>query len=100
MKRVDAPSWPSPPSRCCATAGNQRDANIRQPLARSGPILNRLAQGQALAVLEGTAIPYKLATLAEPGAIEGGIAELLSAERKVALHGGDEGLHPGLGHRP
>ncbi len=65
---------------------DQRDGNIRQPLARSGPILNRLAQGQALAVLEGTAIPYKLATLAEPGAIEGGIAALLSAERKVALH--------------
>ena len=64
---------------------DQRDGTIRQPLARSGPILNRLAQGQALAVLEGTAIPYKLATLAEPGAIEGGIAELLSAERKVAL---------------
>ncbi len=66
---------------------DQRDANIRQPLARSGPILNRLAQGQALAVLQGTAMPYKLATLAEPGPIEGGIAELLSAERKVALHG-------------
>ena len=79
---------------------DQRDGTIRQPLARSGPILNRLAQGQALAVFEGTAIPYKLATLAEPGAIEGGIAELLSAERKVALHGGDEGLHPGLGHCP
>ncbi len=66
---------------------DQRDGTIRQPLARSGPLLNRLAQGQSLAVLEGTAIPYKLATLAEPGAIEGGIAELLSAERKVALHG-------------
>ncbi len=64
---------------------DQRDANIRQPLARSGPMLNRLAQGQALAVLEGTAIPYKLATLAEPGAIEGPVAALLSAERKVAL---------------
>ena len=48
-------------------------------------MLNRLAQGQALAVLEGTAILYKLATLAEPGTIEGAIAELLSAERKVAL---------------
>ena len=64
---------------------DQRDANIRQPLARVGPMLNRLAQGQALAVLEGTAIPYKLATLNEPGAIEGPIAALLNAERKVAL---------------
>ena len=64
---------------------DQRDANIKQPLARSGPMLNKLAQGQALAVLEGTAIPYKLATLAEPGAIEGAVAALLSAERKVAL---------------
>jgi hypothetical protein len=36
---------------------DQRDGNIRQPLARSGPILNRLAQGQAMAVLEGTTIP-------------------------------------------
>ncbi len=66
---------------------DQRDGTIRQPLARSGPILNRLAQGQSLAVLQGTAIPYKLATLAEPGPIEGGIAELLSAGRKVALKG-------------
>jgi len=64
---------------------DQGDGTIKQPLARSGPIFNKLAQGQALAVLEGTALPYKLATLAEPGAIEGGIAELLSAERKVAL---------------
>ena len=64
---------------------DQRDANIKQPLARSGPMLNKLAQGQALAVLEGTAIPYKLSTLAEPGAIEGSIAALLNAERKVAL---------------
>jgi hypothetical protein len=64
---------------------DQRDMNSKQPLNRIGPMLNRLAQGQALAVLEGTAIPYKLATLAEPGEIEGGIAELLSAERKVAL---------------
>jgi hypothetical protein len=66
---------------------DQRDANIRQPLARVGPMLNRLAQGQSLAVLEGTATPYKLATLAEPGAIEGPIAALLSAQRKVALKG-------------
>ncbi len=64
---------------------DQRDGTIRQPLARSGSMLNKLAQGQALAVLEGTAIPYKLSTLAEPGAIEGSIAALLSAERKVAL---------------
>jgi hypothetical protein len=61
------------------------DRNVKGPLARSGPIFNKLAQGQALAVLEGTALPYKLATPAEPGAIEGPIAELLSAERKVAL---------------
>jgi hypothetical protein len=64
---------------------DQRDANIKQPLARSGPMLNRLAQGQSLAVLEGTAIPYKLATLAEPGEAKGEAAKLLSAERKVAL---------------
>ena len=68
------------------TRMGQRDGNIKGPLARNGPMLNKLAQGQALAVLEGTAIPYKLATLAEPGPIEGGIAALLSAERKVALH--------------
>ncbi len=43
------------------------DKNVKGPLARSGPGFNKLAQGQALAVLEGTAIPYKLATLAEPG---------------------------------
>jgi hypothetical protein len=48
-------------------------------------MLNRLAQGQSLAVLEGTAIPYKLATLAEPGEAKGEAAKLLSAERKVAL---------------
>ena len=65
---------------------DQRDASIRQPLYRVGPVLNRLAQGQSLAVLDGTAIPYKHAALAEPGKIEGGIAELLSVGRKVALH--------------
>ena len=64
---------------------DQRDGNIRQPLARSGPTLNKLAQGQSLTVLEGTNIAYKLATLAEPGAIEGEAAKLLSAERKVEL---------------
>ncbi|MEE8187786.1 MAG: hypothetical protein V3T80_01145 [Kiloniellales bacterium] len=64
---------------------DMRDQNIRRPLARSGPLLNKLAQGQALAVPEGTAIPYKIATLAEPGPIEGPTAGLLSAERKVAL---------------
>ncbi len=64
---------------------DQRDMNIKQPLNRIGPMLNRLAQGQALAVLEGTAVPYKLATLAEPGEIKGPAAELLSATRKVAL---------------
>jgi hypothetical protein len=31
---------------------DQRDMNIKQPLARSGPMLNRLAQGQSLAVLD------------------------------------------------
>jgi hypothetical protein len=61
------------------------DRNVKGPLPRSGPVFNKLAQGQSLAVLEGTALPYKLATLAEPGAIEGPIAQLLSAERKVAL---------------
>ncbi len=50
---------------------DQRDGNMGQPLARSGPILNRMAQGQALAVLEGTATPYKLATLAESGEAKG-----------------------------
>jgi hypothetical protein len=64
---------------------DMRDQNIKRPLARSGPLLNKLAQGQALAVLEGTAIPYKLATLAEPGPIEGPAAKYLSAERKVEL---------------
>ncbi len=64
---------------------DQSDRNVKSPLARSGPMLNKLAQGQALAVLEGTATPYKLSTLAEPGAIEGPIAALLSAERKVEL---------------
>ena len=64
---------------------DQRDANIKRPLARSGPMLNKLAQGQALAVLKGTATPYKIALPAEPGPIKGAAAELLSAERKVAL---------------
>ncbi len=45
------------------------DKNVKSPLARSGPIFNKLAQGQALAVLEGSAPPFKLATLAEPGEI-------------------------------
>ncbi len=64
---------------------DQRDASIKRPFNRSGPLLNKLAQGQALAVPEGTAIPYQIKTLAEPGEIEGPIAGLLSAERKVAL---------------
>ncbi len=64
---------------------DQRDTSIKRPFARSGPMLNKLAQGQALAVPEGMAIPYHIATLAEPGPIEGPIAALLSAERKVAL---------------
>jgi hypothetical protein len=61
------------------------DRNVKSALARTGPIFNKLAQGQALAVLEGTATPYKLATLAEPGEIKSEAAKLLSAERKVAL---------------
>ena len=64
---------------------DQRDASIRQPLARSGPMLNRLAQGQSLAVLEGTATPYSYKTMAEPGPIRGLKAKELSAERKVEL---------------
>jgi len=32
---------------------DQRDTNIKRPFARSGPQLNRLAQGQAFAVPEG-----------------------------------------------
>ncbi len=64
---------------------DQRDQNIRRPLARSGPLLNKLAQGQALAVPEGTNVPYKIATLAEPGPIEGPAAKYLSAERKAEL---------------
>jgi hypothetical protein len=64
---------------------DQRDANIKQPLARSGPMLNRLAQGQSLAVLVGTATPYKLATLAEPGPIRGLKAKELGAARTTEL---------------
>ncbi len=64
---------------------DQRDGNMRQPLARSGPTLNKLAQGQSIAVLEGTNISYKTANLAEPGEIKGEAAKLLSAERQVAL---------------
>lgn len=59
---------------------------MKSALARSGPVFSKLAQGQALAVLEGTATPYKLATLAEPGDIKSEAARLLSAERKAALH--------------
>ena len=64
---------------------DQRDASIKRPLARSGPLLNKLAQGQALAVLEGTATPYSYATMAEAGPIRGLKAKDLSAERKVEL---------------
>ncbi len=63
----------------------QRDGSIKRPLNARGPILNKLAQGQSLAVPEGTAMPYKIATLAEPGPIKGPAAKYLSAERKVAL---------------
>ena len=65
---------------------DQGDRNVKSPLARSGPILNKLAQGQVLAVLEGTATPYKLVTLAEPGDIKSEAGKDLSAERKVSLH--------------
>ncbi len=64
---------------------DQRDASIKRPLARSGPLLNKLAQGQALAVLEGTATPYSYATMAEAGPIRGLKAKDLSAGRKVEL---------------
>ena len=65
---------------------DQRDGNMRQPLARSGATLNKLAQGQSTVVLEGTNIAYKTTGLIEPGKIKGTAAELLSAERKAALH--------------
>ncbi len=64
---------------------DQRDGSIKQPLARSGPMLNRLAQGQSLSVLVGTAKPYSYATMAEAGPIKGPDAGKLSAERKVDL---------------
>lgn len=64
---------------------DQRDGNIKRPLNARGPMLNKLAQGQSLAVLEGTAMPYKIALPAEPGPIKGPAAKYLSAERKVAL---------------
>ncbi len=64
---------------------DQRDGSIKQPLARSGPMLNRLAQGQSLAVLEGTATPYSYKTMAEAGAIRGLKAKELSAERTTEL---------------
>ena len=63
---------------------NQRDGNMRQPLARSGPTLNKLAEGQSLAVLEGTNIAYKLATLAVPGeATRQGPGEVYRGERQA-----------------
>lgn len=65
---------------------DQRDGNMRQPLARSGPTLNKLAQGQSTVVLEGTNIAYKTSGLVEPGKIKGPAANLLTAERKAALH--------------
>ncbi len=64
---------------------DQRDGSIKRPLARSGPMLNKLALGQSLAVLEGTATPYSYATMAEAGPIRGLKATDLSAERKVEL---------------
>ena len=48
-------------------------------------MLNKLAQGQALAVLVGTATPYSYKTMAEAGPIRGLKAKELSAERKVEL---------------
>ncbi len=64
---------------------DQRDGSMKQPLARSGPMLNKLAQGQALAVLVGTATPYSYKTMAEPGPIRGLKAKELSAERTTEL---------------
>ncbi|MCH8998199.1 MAG: hypothetical protein IID48_08010 [Proteobacteria bacterium] len=64
---------------------DQRDGSIKRPLATSGPMLNKLAQGQSLAVLVGTATPYSYATMAEAGPIKGAEAGKLSAERKVEL---------------
>jgi hypothetical protein len=65
---------------------DQRDTNIKRPFQPRGSMLSKLAQGQSLAVAEGTAIPYRLALPAEPGPIKGPFADLLSAERKAALH--------------
>ncbi len=48
-------------------------------------MLNKLAQGQSLAVLEGTATPYSYKTMAEPGSIRGLKAKKLSAERTTEL---------------
>jgi hypothetical protein len=64
---------------------DQRDANIKQPLARSGPMLNKLARDQSLAVLEGTATPYSYKTMAEAGPIRGLKAKELSAERTTEI---------------
>ena len=64
---------------------DQRDGSIKQPLARSGPMLNRLAQGQSLAVLVGTDMPYSYKTMAEPGTIRGLKAKELSAERTTEI---------------
>ena len=64
---------------------DQRDGSIKRPLNARGSLLSKLAQGQSLAVPEGTAMPYKIATLAEPGPIKGPAAKYLSAERKVEL---------------
>jgi hypothetical protein len=64
---------------------DQRDANIKRPLNTRGPMLNRLSQGQSLAVLEGTATPYSYKPMAEAGPVKGSAAGNLGAERKAEL---------------
>ena len=64
---------------------DMRDGNIKRPLNARGPMLNRLAQSQSLAVLEGTTTPYSYKPMAEAGPVKGVNAKDLSAERKVAL---------------
>ena len=64
---------------------DQRDASIKRPFQPRGSMLTKLAQGQSLAVLQGTNIPFTLTIPAEPGPIKGPTADHLSAARKVAL---------------
>ena len=64
---------------------DQRDGDIKRPLVARGPLLDKLAQGQALAVLEGTATPYKFTTFPSTGILKREAANDLSAERKTKL---------------